>query len=288
MIPVDYDQAAWGSSRIYGDGALSGLWIPDKVVVHWGGSTVPPATLEGEMRLLRGWQRFHIRTRGWRDLAYNYAIGNATGSRFRGRGWNPSGATSGDYEGDGIRENAEAVACVWLGGSGGPISTVAYRSMARLVSDILAVVDNEPDVVIGHRDVKGTTTCPGDEWAGWIQAEGWLLAPRADEEEEIMIRATMQAQNPEFFEWLQTATTYPKGNDPGYWGRTGQPGGPSDAEWDNPTDNFPTVLDELFTAAISVGALHGHLPPPTSSPSHDHDGQYAPTDHPHTASTTID
>lgn len=32
-IAIDYNQAAWDSSRIYGDGELPGLWIPGKVVV---------------------------------------------------------------------------------------------------------------------------------------------------------------------------------------------------------------------------------------------------------------
>ncbi len=257
-ITVDYDQAGWRSTKIYGDGALSGLWVPDKVVVHWGGATVPPITKFGERRLLRGWQRFHIDSRGWRDIAYNYAVGNS-GTTYRLRGWNPSGATSGDFEGDGIPENNEAVACVWLGGSGGRISDKAYAAMGGLVRDVLTVIDLEPDVVIGHRDVKGATTCPGNGWITWIRAEGWQTPPGADPEQEddMVVRAAMQNQTEGFYVELQNQTTYPQGNDPGYWARTGQPNGPTDAEWDLPTANFPTVLDELFTAAISAGVLFG-------------------------------
>ena len=189
MIPVDYDQADWGSTRIYADGEIpgGGLWVPDKAVIHWGGRTVPPLTRRGERSLLRGWQRYHL-GKGWRDIAYGYAVGNS-GSTYRLRGLNPQGATSGDYEGDGIRENAEAVACVWLGGSGGRISSKAYEAMGKLVRSVLAEIGS--DTVIGHRDVKGKnvnghwyTTCPGDAWAGWIQDEGWVLPPGADEENE--------------------------------------------------------------------------------------------------------
>lgn len=82
----------------------------------------------------------------------------------------------------------------------------------------------------------------------------WTTVPDK-EDEETMIRAAMQAQAPAYYEWLQGVTTYPKGNNPGYWGKTGLPGGPADDEWDNPTDDFPTVLDELYTASISAGAL---------------------------------
>ena len=258
-ITYDHNQSDWGSRRVYDDGALAGLWVPDKVVIHWGGLTVPPVTRFGERRLFRGWQNYHIDTKRWRDLAYGAGVGNS-GDAYRARGWNPQGATSGDFEGDGIPENSEAWSIVWMGGAGGPISNAAYATMGRLVREALVTIDATHDLVIGHRDVKGNTTCPGDAWWDWIQAEGWVVPgppppPDADSEEEQMIRSTMQAQTPAFYVDLQELTGYPKGNDPGYWGKTGKPGGPTDAEWDNPTDNFPTVLDELFTAAMSATTM---------------------------------
>ncbi len=73
----------------------------------------------------------------------------------------------------------------------------------------------------------------------------------------MVVRAAMQNQTEGFYVELQNQTTFPRGSDPGYWARTGEPGGPTDAEWDLPTDNFPTVLDELFTAAVSAGVLFG-------------------------------
>ncbi len=257
MIDVDYDQPDWKSTRIYGDGGLSGLWVPDKVVIHWGGLTVPPVTKAGERRLLRGWQRFHIDSRGWRDIAYNYAVGNS-GATYRLRGWNPSGATSGDFEGDGIRENNEAVACVWLGGAGGRISAKAYAAMATIVTDILGVIDATPDVVIGHRDVKGTTTCPGDAWWQWIQRAGWVLPPDADLEEAMIIEA-LQAQNAAWYQALQDQTGTPAGVDAAaYWGKDTREarndGTPSEQEW---IDAAPV----LFAAALEAGVLHPELIP---------------------------
>ncbi len=265
-ITVDVDQAGWKSQKIYGDGTLSGLWVPDKAVIHWGGSTTPPDSPSGERRLLRGWQAYHL-GRGWRDIAYNYAVGNS-GTTYRLRGWNPGGATSGDYEGDGIRENNEAVACVWLGGSGGDISPAAYASMAALVSEVLGVVDVSPDVVIGHRDVKGkdsqgrwSTTCPGDEWAEWIESEGWLPPPAADPEEDTMVwRTALQRQDAEYFVACQAATGSPGGSDPGYWGRSHDAKGnrvaanPNDKEWTN-------ALAELAAAAVEFGGLHPEAMP---------------------------
>ena len=291
-ITVDRDQSGWRSSKIYADGALAGLWVPDKVVIHWGGSTIPPSTRAGERSLLRGWQRYHL-GKGWRDIAYNYSVGNnaplvsrrSAADRYRLRGWNPGGATSGDFEGDGIRENAEAVAVVWTGGSGGKIKPAAFEAMAIIVSEILAEIGADEDLVIGHRDVKGTTTCPGDEWMEWIRARGWTTAPPppppgADEEDWMTWLTALQRQDEDYFVSLAAQTGSPGGSDPGYWGRSHNSDGvrvgpmPNDLEWSN-------ALDELAAASLTSGVMHpaGAPQPPKA---HDHDGTYSKLGHPHT------
>ncbi len=257
-IAVDYDQADWGSSRIYDDGVLPGLWVPDKVVIHWGGSTIPPVTKLGERRLARGWQRYHIGVKGWRDIAYNYATGNS-GAKYRFRGWNPSGATSGDYEGDGIRENNEAVACVWLGGSGGDISHKAYEAMGILVSEILAVIGLDKDVVIGHREVKGNTTCPGTEWMDWIQAEGWI------QEDEMNYRNILDRIGQEKVEELRLA---------GRWS------GETAWYFDGRSDQVKGANQNLVEVLIASDQVASLDVLPTDL--HDHDETYAIKSHPHT------
>lgn len=165
-ITYDLDQKDWGSALLYDDRTLDGVWTPDRVVVHWGGSTVPPNTTFGINRLFRGWQRYH-RGKGWQDIAYGAGVGN-DGLTRRLRGWNHQGATSGF--------NSVAWACVWGGGSGGPISPAAYEAMASIVQNALDVIGLVPVTVISHRDVRATT-CPGNEWWDWVQAEGWSTAP---------------------------------------------------------------------------------------------------------------
>ncbi len=164
-ITYDLDQAGWGSSLEYDDRTLDGLWDPSMVVIHWGGVTIPPSTTLGINRLFRGWQRYHL-GKGWQDIAYGAGVGN-DGLTRRLRGWNHQGATRG--------YNSEAWACVWAGGSGGPISPKAYAAMARIVQNALDVIGDVP-VVITHRDVV-STTCPGNEWWDWVQAEGWVPPP---------------------------------------------------------------------------------------------------------------
>ena len=184
IIEVDEDQADWGSTKIYGDGDLPGLWVPDKGIGHWGGRTTPPLLHVNCRRILRGWQRYHI-GKGWRDIAYNYPFCNH-GVTFRARGWNPSGATSGDWEGDGIRENAEAVAIVHIGGSGGSISKKGFEAAGRLWRQVQAVIDADPEVGIGHRDVRHNTTCPGNQYHDWIWRKGWVIAPPPPPPDPIM------------------------------------------------------------------------------------------------------
>ncbi len=271
-VTYDLDQAGWGSALAYDDLSLDGLWVPDKVVVHWGGNTIPPVTTWGINRLFRSWQRFH-RGKGWQDIAYGAGVGN-DGLTRRLRGWNHQGATSGDFENDGIPENAEAFACVWAGGAGGAISPKAYQAMASLVANVLAVIDVPVDVVIGHRQVKGNTICPGSEWMDWVQEEGWLAAQEDDMQSNL---AALQKQTPEWYDNLKALTGHPGGR-AGYWGESHDENGnrvapaPNDQEW-------ASAYEELWTAQVTASTLGGD---PGTTPPHAHP-EYADKSHPHSA-----
>ena len=187
-IPFDVDQAGWGSRFTYPDGTKK-PWKVDKWVLHYGGGAnvaggldkaieyaaarpdagVKPMfpSVENEKFMLRRWQAYHVDSRGWTDIAYNYAVGQS-GTIYRLRGENRSGATSGDYEPDGIKENNEARAVVWIGGAGQQPTAEAYASLSRLIQA-------DPRLVIGHSDVKATS-CPGDPIREWIKKRGWEAA----------------------------------------------------------------------------------------------------------------
>lgn len=186
-IRYTHDRADWGAQRwafvpdvgrtlvpyLYADGTLL-PWKRDKIVIHWGGNTDPDGsddvpTEAEEKAILRGWQRYHMDSRGWTDIAYNAGVGN-TGSKYRLRGNNRSGATSGDYDHDGIPENYEAFAIVWIGGSRGTPTEAAYRAMAEIIEDIFAEQGEIPVTV--HSDHKATA-CPGDDWRAWVARRGW-------------------------------------------------------------------------------------------------------------------
>ena len=162
MITVDIDQQGWRSQKRFADGELTGLWEPDKWIIHYGGNpTVAADDPTKETWALRVYEQSHL-SRGWRAIGYNYAVGNS-GTTYRLRGENPSGATSGDYEPDGIPENNEGRAVLWLGGGAQQPTQAAYTAMRNLIMQ-------DPMPVIAHKDVKGTTSCPGPFWTEWAHS----------------------------------------------------------------------------------------------------------------------
>lgn len=164
-IPYTYTQHDWGAIRPMADGTY-GTMNPDKVVIHWGGGGIAAKGVAQEMEFLRFWDSYHTYRKKWGGgLAYNYGVGN-TGSIYRLRGLNQAGATSGDFDNDGIPENKEALAFLWIGGAKGVPSEAAYISMERIIRA------TELSLVTGHLEHKATA-CPGPEWMQFIAKESW-------------------------------------------------------------------------------------------------------------------
>ena len=219
MVAYDYDQEDWGAQRVFADGELSGTWVPDKWIIHYGGNAslgaTEPASIDAEMRALRIYEQSHL-SRGWRAIGYNYAFGQS-GKVYRLRGENMSGATSGDYEDDGIPENNEGRAVLWIGGKGQVPSEAALASLQRLIND------GDLDTVIAHSDVKGNTNCPGDPLREWIHNEKYKEYGMPLEQFKNMINALFIGR-PDLFH-----------GDPGYFYKTKEEGGilddPDNPDW---------------------------------------------------------
>lgn len=175
-FPDAVSPAGWGAEVDY-DSKEWTPWDPDKFVVHWGGTPVSTSAADGdtsgEEAQLRSWENYHKNSLGWLGIAYNWAIGNS-GTLYRLRGDNRAGATSGDYEPDGIPENHEAVAVVFIVGTGQTATTKAldtFRGMYAAVPEL--------DDVIGHKDVFAksgsgkNTSCPGGQLHAWVTEEGY-------------------------------------------------------------------------------------------------------------------
>lgn len=176
MQLFDIDQEGWGSSKVYADDPD---FQPRYIVVHWGGGTSQiPA--EGEDDRLRIWQNYHINSKGMRDLAYNYAIGDESALCYRARGANPGGhvkcKTDRTPEGDSYCIASLGVVLV-TGAS--DVDGFSQQGLARLGKFIReAQAEFGPLEVKAHSTVKqengSNTACPGDQVREWIDNEGWL------------------------------------------------------------------------------------------------------------------
>lgn len=105
----------------------------------------------------RGYQAFHMNTRGWSDIAYTSGV-CPHGDVFEGRGPGVRTAANGTDRG-----NQMSYATCYIGGAGDPLTDEA--KFAYLVE---ALRLGEP-LDRGHRDWKATA-CPGDPLYEWIHA----------------------------------------------------------------------------------------------------------------------
>lgn len=130
---------------------------PEMWVGHWpGGSRTFTGRLDESCAALKGYEDYHL-SKGWRGVAYDYAADMA-GRRYLLRGTGQSAATSGDFDEDGVPNNRESDAVLFLIGPGQVPSTPMKEAFAWFLNW------NARKTVIGHMEAKGTqTSCPGPQ-----------------------------------------------------------------------------------------------------------------------------
>ena len=165
---------------------------------HWNG---PNVTVHGQTTfdhsrcaaVWRGVQAFHMDSRGWNDIAYNFGICQH-GYVFEGRGLNVRNGANGTNEG-----NKTSHCLMMMAGPDNPFNAAekaAFRDCVKYVSDHT----NAPYSAIGHRDWH-STDCPGDARYAWIKGgmklsggnvpsteptKGALMALSDAEQEEVL------------------------------------------------------------------------------------------------------
>lgn len=133
---------------------------------HWNG---PIIRVRGNIQwdhsfcapLVRGVQNFHMDTRGWADIAYNW-VTCPHGYVFEGRGLKYQNGANGTTTG-----NKTSPANCYLGGEGNPFTQeakIAFHKLTKYVADN----SSAPQGAMGHRDHKATQ-CPGNEIYNWIK-----------------------------------------------------------------------------------------------------------------------
>lgn len=128
-------------------------------VAHWpGGSHTFSGSLEESIAKLRAYERYHVDTKGWRGLAYDNAI-DLAGRFFEIRMTGMSAATSGDYDEDGVPNNRETDATLFLLGPGQKPSDQMVAAALQLDRSAVQLSGRW----LGHDEAAGPghTSCPG-------------------------------------------------------------------------------------------------------------------------------
>lgn len=144
---------------------------PEKggVAIHWGGDRLGTVAHAECVNIVRSYQRFHIRSRGWADIAYTYLVCQH-GKVFEGRGPGRRTAANGT-----TRANDAWYAVCALMGKGD-------KATPELLAALRGAVEHLWDMgarsrVSGHRD-HWATDCPGPELYGWL-SDGMRLDGQA-------------------------------------------------------------------------------------------------------------
>lgn len=168
---VDYDQ--WNDRYTPDDG----------VVLHNGGNgnypaAIAPYTAVKEIDQLRRWEDYHIDGRGWRGLAYGWAIGQS-GICYRVRGWNTYGAHQGDIDGDGIPNNAELLPVLWIASGLHHTPSEAFHATFTRLRVYQEETTGRVLRLAGHQEVQPKpTSCPGPNGMVYVRAHRFLPAPQ--------------------------------------------------------------------------------------------------------------
>jgi N-acetylmuramoyl-L-alanine amidase len=124
------------------------------VCLHWPGTG---EVLRGDAvpAALRGWQRHHMQVRGWRDIAYSFAV-DQHGRIWVCRGVKARPAANGDET-----TNRAYLAIVCVVAQDEPVSPELVTSVRWLVRYVRKVYPHALRVV-GHGEIRpGPTDCPG-------------------------------------------------------------------------------------------------------------------------------
>lgn len=142
----------------------------DTLFVHY---TAALSDETGDPRArMRGIQNFHMDTREWNDIAYNWGFAT-NGDKLEGRGWQVHNAATG-------QENGHSQAIVFLGAdreNRDDVTPAGRKAAGELIREAMNLA-MKPLIVKGHTeapDPAGNTECPGAELLAYVHARGWVL-----------------------------------------------------------------------------------------------------------------
>ena len=109
-----------------------------------------------EESIWRGYQRFHMDTRDWTDIAYNFGVGKS-GAVLEGRGWRRQGGATG------YPDDRRSLSICAIGNF--DVSPVTEEMVTAIIQWIITGIELghivKNPVILGHKDKPYATSCPG-------------------------------------------------------------------------------------------------------------------------------
>lgn len=113
---------------------------------------------------VRAIQNYHMDTKGWSDIGYNFLVRATTGEIYEGRGWLIVGAHCAGF-------NTQNIGVCVIGTDKAGVQDVSDKARAA-VRWLYEEAERRAGKTLrrfGHRD-RGNTSCPGDELYAWMKA----------------------------------------------------------------------------------------------------------------------
>lgn len=121
--------------------------------LHYGGDNVPVSAHRDCVRIWKGWQDFHMNTRGWVDIAYTMGVCQH-GYAFAGRGTGTRTAANGTNHG-----NSTHYAVCWIGGARQRPSSAALSAFAWCIQELRK--NGRAGLSVKPHSHFRSTGCPG-------------------------------------------------------------------------------------------------------------------------------
>ena len=208
---VDYlPRSAWGARAAKeGPGSLTVSRVIG-AVIHWPGtSSKTPITSQAAVAsALRGWQAYHMDTKGWSDIAYQVAV-DQEGRAWTLRGLRTQSGANGNNE---LNEDYGAILLVLIAGEQ---PSAAMKATVRGVIADFRRIYPKGSAIKPHSAVRPDgTDCPGTPARAAIARGDFTPRPASTEETMALtaaditaIRAAVQAEIEEYAVRFWVAST---------------------------------------------------------------------------------
>lgn len=195
-LPVRYvHRAAWGARAPRSPETLLATRV-DTIVFHYTAADADEQSDHTNCpKRVLGIQRFHVDTRGWNDIAYNFLVCKH-GYIFEGRGISTKSAATG-------ADNSHTLAVCFLGDDTANRDDVTSAGRAALVEIARWIQERRPAAKLfrGHRDFM-STSCPGDEIYGYVRSGTFARQVAAEDTARLAaLRKWILARHAEGWGW---------------------------------------------------------------------------------------